>query len=84
MYMITISNVCCGIEQISKHFTKEIKITIPVLEARKWSHRVMKLLSRATKQASDSSNTKSQLCCKSTGQCAPIRLGRFTSPENPL
>lgn len=35
--MTTTSNVCCGIEQISKHFTKEIKITIPVLEARKWS-----------------------------------------------
>lgn len=79
--MTTISNVCCGIEQIL-HFTKEIKITSPVLKVRKWSHRVMKLLSTSTKQARGSSSTKSQLCCKSTGQCPPLTPGQFTSPEN--
>lgn len=82
IYMITTSNVCCGIEQISKHFTKEIKITTSGLEARKWSHKIMKLLSRASKQASDSSSTKRQLSCKSTGQCPPMRLGQSTSPGN--
>lgn len=40
--MNTISNVYCGIKQISKQFTKEIKIITPVFKVGKCSHRVIK------------------------------------------
>lgn len=71
IYRTTISNVCCGIKWISKYFTKEIKIITPVLKVGTWSHRVIKWLSTATRQASGRASTRSQLCCKLAGWCFP-------------